>query len=1275
MAISRTRRRIILGPVIRAAAGAALLLLAGGRPAAASGSEASPAPPVLIRARILYTAAGAPLIEGWVLVREGKIERVGVDFPVPPGTEVMEAETVMPGMVDMHSHLGLYGMPLIPETMDGNETSSPLTPELRAVDAFDFDDPGIAAAAAGGVTTIVSRPGSANVIGGVSVAVKMKPGARPEDMVLAEICDLKMTIENNPVAFHGAQGRMPATLGAVYWLARRSFLEAREYRDRRQKYRGLRESGGEAAPPPRDPGKDHLVMALDRKIPIHVHVCTASEILSAIRLADEFGLRLSLAHVPGAYQIVDLLARRPDVHYNVGCTTLHTWHGDGLQLKNTAAILARAGLPVSIQADTVGSYQGNQRYLAAMGVRYGMREEDALRAVTINAARGAGLDGRVGSIEPGKDADLVFLDGPPFEMTTSVLQTMVEGRVVYRRPEADRKKYRIPEDPTAEPGSLALPGGLERGIPFALRGARVFPMAGPEFTDAVVLVRDGQIEKVGKNLVTPPGYAEIDVSGRTLIPGLVSARSALGLGPSFRKVVSHNETTRPVFPELEVKHAVEPQSPDFAFARGLGVTTALITPGDRAVLGGLGLALKTVGAVVDRMIVRDRAMMMGGLGVRAKRGNRKPVTRMAEIALLRGALIRAREYGRETEDSRNGRPPDLSARALLPVVRGEIPLMLHVERRSDILAALRLGDEFGLDLILTGAADAWKVIPELSARDVPVILERVYRRSENTEERDFRPDTPARLAAAGVRVAFRAEEGGLFINPAVAWGGGDMLELAALAVESGMDPDAALRAITIEPARMIGLDDRVGSIEPGKDADLLILNGHPLSVRSLPEAVFIDGRLVYKKTEGEHFAAPRPPDLPRRPAPETGPVRRSAKGPGDHPAAPMKGGGDRDVLVIRNGRLFPVTGPVMEKGTVIIRGGRIAALGRDIDIPAGARVIDAAGGSVLPGLFDAFTAAGAFTPGDPVADFDEAASPLAPRLRIIDALDPAAPPPAAALRAGVTSLLCAPGPGNVLSGRSAVIRPYGESAEKMTRLFPAAMHGGLGEIPKRRWGDKGASPMTRMGEAAMLRQALLDARRFAAEPQEERKGRVPTESDLDAAVLAPVAEGELPLVLHADRLDDIHTAVRLADEIGFRLIIQHGAEAGRAADMLAGKGIPVLLGPARDRFDRDETLGAPDDNAARLHRAGVTIAFQTGIGGDPAGLRREARAAVTSGLPREAALEALTIAPARIFGVADRIGSLEPGKDADIVIFDGDPLDETARVRAVIVRGRIVEGG
>src|SRR4030042_4616381 len=206
----------------------------------------------------------------------------------------------------------------------------------------------------------------------------------------------------------------------VYHLARQAFLQAGEYGRTWEDYEKRRSAGEDVPAPRKDLGKENLLLALRREIPVHIHVCTAAEIMSAIRLADEFNLRLTLAHVPYAYLIVEELTSKPDIHFNVGPTTLITYYQDRLELKNVAAILAGAGLPVSLEADTVGRWQGNLLYFASVCVRYGMNPEGALKAVTIRAAQGVGLDRKIGSIEEGKEGGLVLLNGEPFEMTTSV---------------------------------------------------------------------------------------------------------------------------------------------------------------------------------------------------------------------------------------------------------------------------------------------------------------------------------------------------------------------------------------------------------------------------------------------------------------------------------------------------------------------------------------------------------------------------------------------------------------------------------------------------------------------------------------------------------------------------------------------------------------------------------------------------------------------------------------------------------------------------------------
>ncbi|MCK5651935.1 MAG: amidohydrolase family protein, partial [Gemmatimonadetes bacterium] len=346
------------------------------------------------------------------------------------------------------------------------------------------------------------------------------------------------------------------------------------------------------------------------------------------------------------------------------------------------------------------------------------------------------------------------------------------------------------------------------------------------------------------------GYTVIDAEGFVVMPGLVSPRSYLGISSNWRNQSHTDETSKPVVPAMEVRHAIEPHAPQFSHARELGVTTALVTPGDRNVIGGQGAVLKMTGVVVDEMIAKNNAVMVMGLGRSSKREEQMPTTRMGVAALARETLIKAQEYMRKVEtkaDSAGSLKRDLDMEALIPVLRGETPVLVHAERRDDILTALRIADEFDLRIILDGATDAYKLIDEIRERDIPVIVENLFRGAGGIEDEGFDPAAPALLSDAGIRIAFRPRLSSGWFTPSASGPGGDLLEIAAFAVRNGMDPDAALRSVTIDAATIIGMEDRVGSLEPGKDADLLILRGHPLGTLSVPEAVLIDGKLVYQR--------------------------------------------------------------------------------------------------------------------------------------------------------------------------------------------------------------------------------------------------------------------------------------------------------------------------------------------------------------------------------------------------------------------------------------------
>lgn len=385
-------------------------------------------------------------------------------------------------------------------------------------------------------------------------------------------------------------------------------------------------------------------------------------------------------------------------------------------------------------------------------------------------------------------------------------------------------------------------------------------------------------------------------------------------------------------------------------------------------------------------------------------------------------------------------------------------------------------------------------------------------------------------------------------------------------------------------------------------------------------------------------------------------------------------------VALKGARLLTMTGRVVEDGVLVMEDGRITALGSDVIVPRGADVVDVSGRTVMPGFIDGFTNLGSADYAPLGRDDDEATDPLTPHLRITDAIDPENTFIPLARESGVTAVLCAPAEGNLLAGQSALVRLTGESVEEMTVEFPVAVHVSLGEAPKLRYGEGNRMPQTRMGSAALLRQTLVDARGYAGKlgPHGENGGGAdgapPHDPKLEA--LLPVLRREVPLMVSADRFDDIHTALRIAREFDVPMILNHGAESHRVTRELSEAGVPVVWGPGDAVFRELESRRGGAGTPGALRRERIPFAFQTGSVENVAGLLDEARAAARAGLPVKEALKGLTLYPARIFGVDDRLGSLEVGKMADVVVLDGDPLDALSEVEMVFVGGeRVREPG
>jgi imidazolonepropionase-like amidohydrolase len=380
----------------------------------------------------------------------------------------------------------------------------------------------------------------------------------------------------------------------------------------------------------------------------------------------------------------------------------------------------------------------------------------------------------------------------------------------------------------------------------------------------------------------------------------------------------------------------------------------------------------------------------------------------------------------------------------------------------------------------------------------------------------------------------------------------------------------------------------------------------------------------------------------------------------------------RGSIAITGGRIVPMDGEPIESGTVLVVDGVITAVGADVAVPGGIETVDATGRWVLPGFVDAHAHVGIDEEGVGWAgdDTNEMTDPNGARMRALDAINPADVGFDDALSGGVTTVVVKPGSGNPIGGQTVAIKTWGRVIDEMVVKSPASVKSALGENPKRVYGDKKQLPSTRQGVAAVIRDALTKAQDYRARRDHAAQKGEPFDRDPTSEVLVRVLDGELPWCQHTHRADDIATAIRLADEFGYRLIVNHATEGFLLADLLAERGIPCIVGPLLTTRSKAELRQRTLANPGRLASAGVQVALTTD---HPVVaihfLVHQATFAVKEGMTPRDALTSITTNPAQMMGIADRVGALRPGLDGDVVIWDGDPLDVMSRAVRVFVGG------
>jgi imidazolonepropionase-like amidohydrolase len=569
---------------------------------------------------------------------------------------------------------------------------------------------------------------------------------------------------------------------------------------------------------------------------------------------------------------------------------------------------------------------------------------------------------------------------------------------------------------------------------------------------------------------------------------------------------------------------------------------------------------------------------------------------------------------------------------------------------------LRVADRFGVKVkSLQHVLEGYKVAPEIAAHGASVSLFSDWW-AYKIEAYDAIPYAARLLKDAGASVCLKSDDNELMrhLNQ----------EAAKLVKYCGFTPEEALHTITLNPAKQLGIDSRVGTIEVGKDADLALFSGHPLNNYSRCEMTLVEGEVFFQRAD-RLFA---------NPAATAGPAKPTAT----YPTVPEL---PKGTYVLRGGTIHQPGKPTFV-GTVVVgaltgRITQVAAKGEKVDAPADAKEVDVTGLHIYPGMIDSGTILGLveIDSARETADFRDGGD-FQPDLRASVGINPDSELIPVTRANGVTTVVTRP-TGSLVPGQGSLINLAGWVPAEMVVVDPIALHieypgqpsgrGGFNPSWPEAAGDDSAARFRREEKLTKLKDLFETARRYDA--TKKAGATIPANPRLES--LLPYARGEKPVIITADRKADILAALKLADELKVKMILSGGSEAWKVASELKKRDVPVILGPimaiAREPGDRYDACYAA---AAKLHAAGVRFCIRSAGSNNTRNLPYEAAMAVAYGLPPEEGLKAVTLSPAEILGVANELGTVAAGMRANLAITDGDILQATTRVLGVFVDGR-----
>ena len=819
---------------------------------------------------------------------------------------------------------------------------------------------------------------------------------------------------------------------------------------------------------------------------------------------------------------------------------------------------------------------------------------------------------------------------------------------------------------------------IRTGGTVLIKDATILTVTRGTIAKGSILVRDGKIAEVGPNVVAPEGVAVLDAAGMVAMPGIIDTHSHQAVQGGV------NEMSLSIVPEVRVKDVVTGDDPGIYRALAGGTTTARLLHGSANTIGGQDAVIKHKPGQAGRdLILKDNPQgVKFALGENVtRRTGRFPNTRMGVEATIERAFEEGRAYrnmwkAHEADKSRGqaGPPPrrDLRLEALADILDGSIKIHSHCYRSDEILMLLRVASRYGVRVqSLQHVLEGYKVAAEIAAHGASASTFSDWW-AYKIEAFDAIPHNAALMTEAGAQVCIKSDSEELIrhLN----------LEAAKMVKYGGATEAQALAMITINPARELGIDRRMGSIEVGKDADISIFNAHPFDGFARCELSLVDGEVHFQRKNKSGKLEPRPGDHSAMPA---APLTEAKAKVLDLAVSP------NGKYAIRNATLHPVVGPTIQGGTIFIENGKITSITPNsvdiIDLTYG-KIIDAAGLDVWPGLIDSGSQLGLFEVGSLRETLDASDSAeFQPELRASIALHPDSELIPVARANGILATFVQP-TGGVIAGQGAVANLDGWVPTEMLVMDKAAL---VVNIPRyvapnpegrRARGPFGAAAnadpnATRKDKLEAIREQFRQALAYdkVVATARDRHVIAPT-PDPRLAALAPYAKGEKPVVFRAEARIEILDALKVIGDLKLKGMISGGAEAWKVAEAIKAAKVPVIVGgtlrlPAEPTDPYDSAYANP----AKLAEAGVTVVLKSGgsdVGTATRNLPYDAATAVAFGLPEADALRAVTLIPAQILGVADQLGSLEVGKRANLVLTAGHILQPTTEVKGLFIAGK-----